>query len=217
MKLLVVPMLWLFAQLSPLVIPGERLRYEVGSSRMGQIGTAQLTTAQVDNVIRLTFETNVKVLLFKASDRTTADLDPERLRSLRYSKRERSPTGNRAEDVTIDYTQRTWSDGKATHELASDAALDELSMIFLVRSITLEPGEERLITRHFDWERNPVKLVGIADASEVYDVIQMTVRDPRQGSGVSVLRFFLTRDERRIPVRIESSMPLAGRITMILK
>jgi hypothetical protein len=165
----------------------------------------------------LSFETNAKVLLFKASDRTISDLDPVELRTVRYSKRERSPVGKRDENVKIDYAAGTWTDEKGVHALASDGALDELSFIFLIRSIELAPGEERTLTRHFDKERNPVKVRSLPAASDTYDVIEMTVPDKRQNSGVSTLRFFLTRDERRIPARIESSMPLAGKITMVLK
>lgn len=217
MKPLFLPFLWLFAQTNPLIIPGERLTYEIRSTRAGTIGTAQLSTERSDDVLRLTFETNAKVLLFKASDRTTSELEPETLRTLRYSKRERSPLGKREETVTIDYAAGTWSDGETTRQLACESPLDELSFIFLVRSITLQPGEERIITRHFDRERNPVRLRALADASQNYDVVEMTVPDKRQNSGVSVLRFFLTRDDRRVPARIESSMPVVGRVTMLLK
>jgi hypothetical protein len=44
----------------------------------------------------------------------------------------------------------------------------------------------------------------------------MQVPDKRQQSGFSILRFHLSRDERRLPIRIESTMPLAGRVTMTL-
>lgn len=74
-------------------------------------------------------------------------------------------------------------------------------------------GEERILTRHFDQARNPVKVRAVGYADDV-QVIEMSVPDKRQKSGFSVLRFYVSRDARRIPMRIESSMPVAGKVTM---
>jgi hypothetical protein len=218
---LLFPMVLLLGQLQPLLIPGEHLTYDVTTSRLGRIGKAELSTTAVETatgaVIRLSFATDVKVLLFKASDRTISELDAKSLNTLRYSKRERSPIRNRNEAVVIDHAAGTWSDGKVHRPLACGSPLDELSIIFLIRSLQLQPGEEHVITRHFDQARNPIRLRALSGVSETYDVIEMTVPDQRQDSGVSVLRFFLTRDESRVPVRIESNMPIAGRTIMVLR
>lgn len=218
---LVFPLALLLSQLQPLIIPGEHLTYDVSSSRMGKIGKAELSTVAAETeagrIIRLTFQTDVKVLLFKASDRTVSELDATHLNTLRYSKRERSPIGKRDENVAVDIAAGTWTDGHVTRTLACTSALDELSIIFLIRALRLEPGQEHTVTRHFDSRRNPIKLRALGRVSEVYDVIEMTVPDDRQDTGVSVLRFFISRDESRIPVRIESTMPVAGRIVMVLR
>jgi hypothetical protein len=221
MMILLLRFVLLLMHVQPLVIPGERLMYDVNSSRLGKIGRAELSTSLVEteagSVLRLTFESNAKIFLFKASDRTVSDLDPQSLRTLRYMKRERSPVSKRDENVTVDYAARTWTDGKKTRPLACDDALDELSFIFLIRSIDLAPGQELVLRRHFDNERNPVIVRALPAISDSLHVLEMEVPDKRQDSGVSVLRFYLSHDERRVPVRIESSMPLAGRITMTLQ
>ena len=48
--------------------------------------------------------------------------------------------------------------------------------------------------------------------------VEMRVRDPeRYSGGEGVIRFHLTDDARRIPVRIESSMPVGGRVVLSLQ
>lgn len=211
-------LLILLVQTEPLVIPGEFLTYEVSSSTFGKIGQARFSVSELENgSLRLAFEFDARVFLFKASDRTVSELDRRTLRTLRYAKRERSPIGRRNESIVVDHAASSWTDAEGTtHELASDDALDELSFIYLIRNLDLAPGEERVLERHFDSARNPVTVRSVAGSSAVLDVIEMSVPDPRQKSGNSVLRFHLSRDQQRVPLRIESSMPLAGRVTMTL-
>lgn len=207
----------------PLVLAGERLTYDVTSARFGKVGRATLNTTLVDGTLRITFDSNLKILLFKASDHTVSELDADRLTTLRYTKQERSPIGKRDENVTIDRAAHTWTDGNTAHPLASVEALDELSIINLARALVLTHGQEVVLTRHFDRDRNPVRMRLLAAPADSMinnapvDVIEMRVPDKRQNKGVSVLRFYLTRDARRVPVRIESAMPIAGRITMNLR
>lgn len=207
----------------PLVIPGERLTYDMTSARFGKIGRASLNTTLVAETLRITFDYELKILLFKASDHTVSDLDPERLATLRYTKRERSPIGRRNEDITVDRAAHTWTDGNATSPLASEEPLDELSFINLVRSLVLTRGAEVVLNRHFDKDRNPVRVRLIAAPVDSIinnapvDVLEMRVPDKRQDTGVSVLRFYLSRNASRVPLRIESTMPIAGRITMNLR
>lgn len=215
MTTLLFALLLVFGQIQPLVIPGERLIYDVRSERLGKIGRAEFTTTRLDSgVVLLTFDFEGRVLFFKASDHTRSELDAEVLRTLRYSKRERSPVGKRDENVIIDYATSTWEDAGVRRDLAAHDALDELSFIYLMRNLTLVPGEEQVITRHFDHARNPIR-IRRRDGTAA-DVIEMTVPDKRQESGASVLRIHLARDEQRVPIKIESSMPIAGRVTMTL-
>lgn len=210
---------WLlgFAQLEPLVIPGERLVYEVRSARFGGMGHAEFNTATLeDGTLRLSFDFSARVLLFKVSDHTYSELDPHTLRSRRYVKRERSPLGSRDEDVVIDQATSTWTAKGESRALASEDPLDELSIIYLIRNMQLAPGAEHVIERHFDAARNPIRVRSLTEAADSVDIVEMIVPDTRQKKGSSVLRFHISRDARRVPLRIESSMPIAGRITMTL-
>lgn len=207
--------LLLLMPLQPLIIPGERLTYDVVSERFGGLGQAVFSATLLDNGnVRLSFEFETRVLLFRASDHTTSELDGVALRTVRYHKRERSPLGGRDEEVVIDHMRATWTEDGESHPLASAEPLDELSIIYLLRNLELENGKERVIMRHFDRARNPIRVRAVA-AGHV-DIVEMSVPDARQKGGVSVLRFHLSRDHRRVPLRIESSMPVAGRVTMTL-
>ena len=214
MQFLLPFLLVLGGQFQPLVIPGESLMYDVSSARFGKMGRARFSVTTLETgAIRLAFDFDARVLLFKASDHTYSELEATSLRTLRYGKRERSPVGSRDENVVIDHAASTWTDRGSVQRLASSEALDELSFIYLIRNIELAVGEERIFTRHFDHARNPVKIRAVSYTDDV-EVIEMSVPDKRQKSGFSVLRFHVSRDRRRIPLRIESSMPVAGKVTM---
>lgn len=205
------------AQLEPLVIPGERLVYEVRSARFGDMGQAEFQTATLeDGTVRLSFDFSARVLLFKVSDHTYSELDPLTLRSRRYVKRERSPLGSRDEDVVIDHAASTWTAQGESRPLASVDPLDELSIIYLIRNMQLAPGADHVIERHFDAARNPIRVRRLVDSADSVDIVEMIVPDARQKNGSSVLRFHISRDARRLPLRIESSMPMAGRVVMTL-
>jgi len=220
---LLLPLTMVLSQARPMVVPGERLAYEVSSARFGRIGTAEFNTILMGDTIRLTFDSKAKILLFKASDHTESDLDAESLRTVRYSKRERSPIGKRDENVVVDHSANVWTDGDKQHALASADALDELSFIYLVRSLELSDNESVTVRRHFDEARNPIVIRNINNESGTFingtpvDIVEMNVPDKRQDGGRSIVRFYISRDEKRVPLRIESSMPVAGRVTMTLK
>lgn len=209
-----LPFLLILGQFQPMVIPGERLTYEVTSARFGKMGKAEFSVVSLESGnVRLAFDFNARVLVFKASDHTFSELEAVTLRTLRYGKRERSPVGKRDEEVAIDHETSTWTDRGQVKKLASANALDELSFIYLIRNLDLAAGEERVLRRHFDETRNPVSIRAVSYTENV-EIIEMSVPDSRQKSGVSVIRFHVSRDPRRIPLRIETSMPVAGRITM---
>lgn len=187
----------------PIIRVGENVEYAVHSSRFGNIGTAtmrvELDTLDGNSVYRLSFDFSARIALFKVSDHTRSWLDTETLCTLRYAKQEKSPLGGRQEDVRVD------------GDVAPQQPLDELSFIYFIRALDLEPGDTLVVRRHFDQKRNPVRITALSP-----NYYEMTVPDPRQKSGLSRLRFLISDDEARVPLRIESSMPMAGTITMTL-
>jgi hypothetical protein len=156
-------------------------------------------------------------------DRTESWLDPVRLASLRFHKHERHVLARHDERVELHPDERRWAaaDGREG-ALGSAAPLDELSFMYVLRTLSLGDSAVR-VERHYDPARNPVtvRLTGrralVTPAGTFRTVqVEMRVRDPRRYRGEGVIRLDLTDDHCRVPVRIESEMPIIGRAVMTL-
>lgn len=210
---------------APLVRPGEELTYEVRTARFGVIGNAKLRvdadTINGRKALRLAFDFGGRVALFKVEDRTRSWLDPETLSTLRYSKSEKSPIGGRNELVDVSSETLSWTEKGQKNPLACPEPLDELAIIYLIRA--LEPGVSMTVTRHFDEERNPIAIESLGQQTvealggeQAANAFRMVVPDARQKGGKSELRFYISNDDARVPLRIESRMPVAGAMTLTL-
>lgn len=205
---------------------GELLTYRAVSGRIGTFGTGTLRVdgpeeVRGDQVLRLSFDFAGRVGIFRIADRTRSWVARDEFASLRYEREERSPLGSRREEVEIFPEEGRWEAGDGeTGATGGALPLDELSFLYYLRSLPLAEGDEYAIDRHFDPDRNPVRLRVIGrEATEVPAgvfetiVVEMRVRDER----VSAMRLYLTDDARRIPVRIESSAPLVGSTRLLLE
>lgn len=205
---------------------GELLTYRAVSGRIGAFGTGTLRVdgpeeVRGDEALRLSFDFSGRVGIFRIADRTRSWVARDALASLRYEREERSPLGSRREEVEIYPEEGRWAaeDGE-TGATQDDRPLDELSFLYYLRSLPLADGDEYALDRHFDPDRNPVRLRVIGrETTEVPAgvfetvIVEMRVRDER----VSAMRLHLTDDERRIPVRIESSAPVVGSTRLLLE
>jgi hypothetical protein len=212
--------------------PAESLVFRARSSRFGGMGQATMWTrdAQLRGVpVALArFEFRTRVALLTVEDRSASWMEggtADRLRTLRYVKHERNPLGGTNEEVDVRPDEQAWSarDGRSG-ALITESPLDELSFIYLVRLLALE-GEGTLeVERHYDSARNPVRVTRtgrdtVETATGRFRVlsVEMRVRDPRRYKGEGVIRFDLSDDACRLPVRIRSAVPLAGISTLTLE
>lgn len=209
---------------------GERLRYAVRLSAVNLRGHGAMWV-DGPQFIRGT-ETYVLHFGFKArlgpvkvSDTTESWLDPRRMASLRFVKRERHPFSSNDEDVALFPDEKRWtsSDGKSGDAITA-APLDELSFIYFLRTVPLEGDSTYSFNRHFDAARNPttvrvVRRESVTVGAGTYDavLVEMRVRDPARYRGEGVIRIHFTDDERRIPLRIESTLPVAGTALLTLE
>ena len=108
--------------------------------------------------------------------------------------------------------------------MPTGAPLDELSFVYFLRTLRLADGDTYTFTRHYDTARNPVRVrvigrgrirvpAGEFDAVEV----EMRVRDANHYGREGVIQFHFTDDARRIPIRMESQIPVAGRMVLSLE
>jgi hypothetical protein len=208
---------------------GERLEYRVKLSRLPASGRSVMTieadSVRGHPVFLLRFDFSVGFGFIKAMDRTESWLEPSRLVALRFQKREQHPLWSGNETVELFPDERRWEgrDG-ATGETATGVPLDELSFIYFLRTIPFVSDSLYEFDRHYEPARNPisVKMVGrdtiATGVGEVAAIeVELRVKDPRRyGAGVGLIRIHFTDDARRVPVRIESDIPLAGKAVMTL-
>lgn len=209
---------------------GESLVYQVRSTRFGGIGRGTMRVAGVEEIrgrstYHVQFELQGRVGPFTIEDQTESWLDPAGPAALRFEKRERHPLATRSEVVELFPAESRWSsaDGRSG-VLVTDNPLDELSFIYLLRMIELEEGGEISLNRHYDVERNPVRLrlvsrerVSLPAGVFPVLIVEMHVRDGKRFNGSGVLRLYLTDDPRRYPVRIETTMPVIGSLILDLE
>lgn len=209
---------------------GERLEYHVRLGRFGSNGKGSMTVSGPVDVrgtatwlLRFDFSTRVGPI--KAQDETESWLDPERMAALRFHKRERHPFAKGTQDVELFPVEQRWesTDG-ARGESLTDAPLDELSFIYFIRTLPLEIDSTYTFDRHFEAGRNPVtvRVIGtevIETKAGTFNTIavEMRVHDQKHyGADAGVIRFNFTNDRRRVPVRIESRVPLVGSAVLLL-
>lgn len=209
---------------------GERLEYAVRLSGVGLKGNGAMWTDGPETVrgtetYVLHFGFKARLGPVKVSDMTTSWLDPRRMASLRFVKRERHPFSSHDEDVALFPEQKRWSaaDGAAGTAL-TDAPLDELSFIYFLRTIPLAADSVYRFDRHFDAQRNPTTVrvvrresltVGAGTFAAV--LVEMRVRDPARYQGEGIIKIHFSDDARRLPLRIESTLPVAGTALLTLK
>lgn len=207
---------------------GERLEYRVVLSVLGDVGGGVMRiesdSASAGRLWVMRFEMEAGKGPIRAHDRTASWFDPARFAIERFEKRERHPLSRSVEVVTIDRAARTFTDsGSAALALGAELPLDELSFLYLLRTLPLDRDTTLRVDRHFDPARNPTILrVGAGEVIETpvglfrTRLVEMEVRDPKRYRGTGVIRLHLSDDACRIPVRIESRMPVLGVTTLTL-
>lgn len=208
---------------------GEELTFEARSARVGTFGTGTMKVARGE-VIRgrgthlLSFEFRGRVAIATVEDRTRSWVEFPSFTSLRYQKRERSPLGTRSEEVEMIPEDRVWRTAQGdSGPLPSESPLDELSFLYFIRTLPLTEGAAYSLNRHFDPERNPVRIrvvgretVTVPAGTFATVKVEMRVQDAQRFGGGGVIRLHLTDDGRRIPVRLETSMPVVGAVVLSL-
>ena len=211
-------------------LAGERLTYRVHLSKLGKAGSAVMSIdgpMEVRGVAvhHLRFDFNAGVGPIRAADRTGSWIDLARMSSMRFVKEERHPFSRREESVELFLDRGRWeaADG-SSGDIAAEAPLDELSFMYFIRTLPLVLDTAYSFNRHFDARRNPttvrmVKRDTLETPAGTFAVVlvEMRVRDARRYDGDGLIRIYLSDDERRLPVRIESAMPVVGTTVLTLQ
>lgn len=227
--LIVLPMKVLSAQ-APLPFGvGERLTYNVRVDKMRASGRGTMWVegpVELRGLGTLLLRSSVEVGIgpIKAIDKTNSWIDPSRMAALKFEQRHRYLLSRRSADVQMYPEEMRWtsSTGDSGTSL-TDAPLDELSFVYYLRTLALDGDSSFSLNRHYDTARNPVcitiagrDMVRIPLGEFSVTVVELRVKDPRF-TGEGLLRLYLTNDDDRIPVRIESALPGLGSAVFTLE
>lgn len=209
--------------------PGEVLEYRVNVSIAGNVGTGVMRVELQERsaaaaIWVLHSEIEAGRGFIRANDRTTSWLDPARFAITRFEKFERHPLSRSEERVVINVAAGTFTDsGSPPAPLGSPRPLDELSFVYLLRTLPLDRDTTFTIERHFDPARNPtvVRVLGeevISTPAGIFRtrIVEMDVKDPKRFRGTGTIRLNIDVGGCRVPVRIESRMPPFGTTTLLL-
>ena len=209
---------------------GEKLVYSVSVKNLKTVGKGTMQVAGPVDVrgtatYLLRFDFRAGLGPIRAVDRTESWIDPDRLTSLRFAKHERHPLSSSDQRVELFPSERRWTAANGeTGESLSDAPLDELSFMYFLRTVPLLADSTYRFDRHFESGRNPttvrvVRRETVTTKAGRFEtvLVEMRVRDAKHYKGDGVIRIHLTDDLLRLPVRIESAMPVVGTAVLSLE
>lgn len=218
---------------APAAVPfglGERAEYVVSLGLLGNVGRASMEVVGIEEVhghptYHLRFDLRGQVLVGSVDDTFESWLDVETLFARRFHKRQQE----------IRYETDRWYDffpdrmmyrrhSGETDVLASAEPLDDVSFLYFVRTLDLEPGRTYTFNRYYKESGNPVTLKvlrrevmqGPAGGEVPVVVVQPIIRTSGlfgQGGRAEV---YFTDDHRRILVKMTSRVPVIGRLGLTL-
>jgi len=209
---------------------GERLQYRVSVGKLGTVGEGVMSVNGPEDVrgtmtVVLRSVIRARVGVIKNTERAASWLDPTRMAALRYQKRTHGLFARGGdEQVEMFPDERRWKNGRGkSGESPTDAPLDELSFIYYVRTLPLTGDSADVVERHYDRDRNPiaVRVIGrdtVRTPAGTFAtiIVEMRVKDPERYGGEGIIRLHLSDDARRLPVRIESTVPGFGASVLTL-
>lgn len=210
---------------------GERADYAVTLGLFGTVGTGSMRVVGLETVhghttYHLRFDLAGKVLVGSVDDTFESWLDVNSLFARKFHKRQHEisyRTDRTYEFFPDSMTYRRQSTGE-TGELASEEPLDEVSFLYFVRTLDLEPGRTYTFHRYYKDSGNPVTLKVLRrevmqgpDGGEVpVVVVQPIIRTSGLFGEGGKAEVYFTDDWRRILVKMTSKVPIIGRLGLTL-
>ncbi len=211
---------------------GERLTFRIRATKFGTIGHAEMAVkggASIRGVetMLVSMDTHMGVLFMQGSDANRSWIDPSRMTSLRFEKHQRRPFSSTDDSVDIYPDLHYWS-GSGTHadsgSTTGAAPLDELSFLYFLRTVTLVPDSIYSFDRHYDKRRVPstvrfVKREVVRTPAGDFNTVELevNVKDGVDWKDEWTVRYWISEDRCRLPVRMESAVPILGAGVMTLE
>ena len=211
--------------------PGERAEYAVSLGIFGNVGKGSMEVMGIEEVhgyptYHLRFDLEGKVAFAKVDTRLESWMDVMGLfaRRIHKDQDEVNYEAIKSYDFFPDSMFYRRLETGDTAALASTEPLDEVSFLYYVRTLPLEPGETYTMNRYYKESGNPViikvlrreTMVG-ADGSQIPVVVVQPIIETSGlfGEGGKAEVYF-TDDWRRILVRMTSKVPVLGSLGLTL-
>ena len=209
---------------------GERATYDVELKGHG-VGTGSLEVVareQVDGfeTLHAALKLEGGLLFAKVNDNLDSWFDPTRFYSRRFEQNNRELTHTRIKKYDISPERRTVHERVANvvDSLSTNEPLDEVSMLFFVRTLPLRVGEVDTIPRYFKAGRDViVRVVRLETVTVPAGTFQTIVVQPTItnagglfGEGGKAEVYF-TNDANRTLVKMRSSIPVIGTVGLTLR
>ncbi len=210
--------------------PGERTEYDVRLGRI-RVGEGSMEIVGVEHVrgrpsYHASWVIQGGIPLARVDDHFQSWFDIETLASRRFIQDIHEVRYTSYRHFEIYPTEGHWERQDTGHEeeLPTDLPLDEISFIYFARTLPLEVGETYEMDRYFREDRNPVILRVLR--REVIEVpagtFETVVVEPIIKAGGlfgegGEARVYFTDDDRRLLVKLESSIPIVGSLSLHLK
>lgn len=212
--------------------PGERADYIVKLGVLGEVGDGFMEVVGVEDVhghptYHLRFDLNGKVLFAKVDDTLESWLDTRELFSRRFRQDQQEVNYKRQRTYEFFPAEGLWKRlGREAEEgeLGSPVPLDDVSFIYFVRTLPLEPGKTYTFNRYWKQSGNPVKVHVVrrdtVPGAGGTKLPVLVVRPTIQTSGLfedGEAELYFTDDYRRILVMMRSKVPVIGSLSLYLK
>ena len=211
---------------------GEAATYSVAIGRF-RIGEARLAiegleTSGDSEVVQTTLSVEGGPPFFRLEMYLSSWAETGTMRSVRFERKIREGPKRYRDRYVLDqesgtYTAERWSEDLEAFEpstvepsgpMPADA-IDEIAILYLVRTLPLEPGDEYLLERYFKPQSNPV-VVRVLKREEIrvpagrFQTIVVEPIIPELGAfqAKKKPRVWITDDERRIIVKLQTSAPV---------
>lgn len=221
--------------------PGERLEYSVTMARL-RLGQGVLAVEGTEDlggvpVYRVSLEVEIKAPFIRLRDREVSWVATEPIRSLAFERHRTE--GDREERIRFRFDQEsrqfaaeTWDEASGQFRAGTDPgasgpipaeAIDEIAALYLLRTLSLEPGTVHRLDRYFDPSGNPIvfRVVGKDKLKVPAGKFEVAVVEPDIPAlspfrASSEPRIYITDDARRLIVKI-TTRTKAGTLTFYLK
>ena len=211
----------------PTFAAGERLTYDVSFGKV-HVGSGEMRftgrdTVRGHEVWTATFMISGGFSKISVRDTTTSWFDSVTFNSLRFVQILHEPGGHPRRDMYIDPDRQIYRKN-AEPELPSVAdPVDDVSLVYLIRTLPLEPGQCYEFRRYFKPEGNPivvhvVRRKRITVPAGTFDAILLRPEITTSGifSQNGRAELWLSDDSTRTVLQLNSQLPF-GSINLYLK